>query len=428
MKVWNKLYSFLTRIIIFFSILTISGFFIFPLFAFTSMPSIDNYAYVIGLGLDKGESEALKITFQVAIPTSPSSSGENSSNSQDSSINTVDCSSIDSGINILNDYLSKEVSLTHCKVLVFSEELASQGIYNYINTLFNDVELRPTCAIFVSRSSAASFLESSGTVFQGVTSESYELATRSIQYNGYISNINVGEFFSSLHDTFSQGYATLVSVNNQNTVSINSSISPSINSIGANPDSNYYAGESPINRDQNSAEHLGLAVFKQDKLVGELNGIETLSHLIITNKLNEATVTIPNPFDEKSFIDLQIERKKSTKSKVEIINGTPFITSDVTLEAKLLSIDSARDYSNEKDIEKISNYASTYFEQNILEYLYKTSKFYQSDIASFGSKATSKFLFWNDWEEYDWLSHYQDSFFKVNVSTHIHSSSFLQRV
>ena len=231
-----------------------------------------------------------------------------------------------------------------------------------------------------------------------------------------------------MQDTFSCGYTTLVSVNNQNTIDQKSNVVPSMNSVGANLDSNYIAGESPINRNQDSAEHLGLAVFRGDKFVGELNGIETFSHLLVTNQLNEALVTIPNPLNETTFVDLSVELKKSTKTKVKLVNGTPFIQVTVSLDSKLLSIDSNTDYSNEENIGKIEDYASTYLKQNILEYLYKTSKVYKSDIASFGSKASAHFLTWQDWEEYNWLSHYQDSFFEVNVDMQIHSSSFLQRV
>ena len=36
---------------------------------------------------------------------------------------------------------------------------------------------------------------------------------------------------------------------------------------------------------KNNVESMGLAVFRGDKLVGELNNIETLCHLIITNDL-----------------------------------------------------------------------------------------------------------------------------------------------
>ena len=43
---------------------------------------------------------------------------------------------------------------------------------------------------------------------------------------------------------------------------------------------------------------MGLAVFRGDTLVGELNSIETLCHLITTNNLRTATISIPSPFKQ----------------------------------------------------------------------------------------------------------------------------------
>lgn len=421
---WNNLF---VRIFVFVVVLVVSGVSCLSLCGFANIKCINDFAYVLALGLDKGTKEPLRLTFQIAVPTTMNStSGDGAS--QDSSITTVECSSIESGINILNDYLSKEVTLRHCKVLVFSEELVSESIFPYLNSLFNDIDLRPTCSIFVSRSDTTSFLTSSGTHFQGLTAKSYELTSESIKYNGYIPNSRLGTFFSSVHDTFSQGYATLVSVNNEKTNDSNSQLVPAINAVGTDLDSNHLAGESTINRNQDSAEHLGIAVFKRDQFVGELSAIETLCHLFVTNQLDEAHVTIPDPFQNNQYLDVLLSPKRKTKTKVTIVNGSPFIQADIALEAKLLSINSTEDYSSEEITQIIEEYASQYFQQNTLEYLYTTSKIYQSDIAGFGSKAASHFLFWDDWLEYDWLTRYQDSFFQVNVDFQVHSSSFLQRI
>ena len=53
---------------------------------------------------------------------------------------------------------------------------------------------------------------------------------------------------------------------------------------------------------KNNVESMGLAVFRGDKLVGELNNIETLCHLIITNDLKNATINITNPFLAPTFL------------------------------------------------------------------------------------------------------------------------------
>lgn len=67
----------------------------------------------------------------------PSVSKSSSSSKSESSsiINTIDCNNFDAGVNLLNSYLNKNVNMSHCKLLVFSEELAYLGIDNYIYSL-----------------------------------------------------------------------------------------------------------------------------------------------------------------------------------------------------------------------------------------------------------------------------------------------------
>ena len=66
-----------------------------------------------------------------------------------------------------------------------------------------------------------------------------------------------------------------------------------------------------------------------------------------------------------------------------------------------------------------------YLERNICSYLYKTSKEFHSDIAGFGKYALKKFKTNTEFEEYNWLSHYQDAFFEVNTEVTIKSGFLL---
>mgnify|MGYP006333956411 CR=1 FL=1 len=51
--------------------------------------------------------------------------------------------------------------------------------------------------------------------------------------------------------------------------------------------------------------------------IGELNNIETLSHLIITNRLKNATVNIKNPFDNSNNISFYISENKKMPRKTD---------------------------------------------------------------------------------------------------------------
>ena len=376
---------------------------------FYGIIGIDNLAYVVAIGLDVGEHEDLKLSLQISIPNS---SGDSSSSSQSSSVvvNSIECPSINTGINLFNSYLGKEVNLSHCKVLVISEELASKGVSEYLYTLTNDIQFRNDSNIIISKCDANAFLEYSAPALDKVSARYYEIAPSSSEYTGYTESTVLNEFFSSTTDSYSDPVAVLGSINTGSSQSSDTSSS-----------SYYTAGQTPISGEP-GVETMGLAVFNGDKLVGELNGFESICHLIISNKLKNAQIRIPSPIKELDYIDLNIELDKDTKSSVLLVNGTPYITSNIKVNAKMQSMNGSIDLNDDEVTSKIEHVASDFLKTNISNYLYKTSKNLHADIDSFGLYASKYFSTTSQWEEYDWLNHYEDAFFEVNVDFNLRSS------
>ena len=63
--------------------------------------------------------------------------------------------------------------------------------------------------------------------------------------------------------------------------------------------------------------------------------------------------------------------------------------------------------------------------QFIYDYLYKTAKVFKSDITAFGKYAVSNFATIDEWNEYNWLDNYQNSFFNVDINVDIVSRYLL---
>ena len=87
--------------------------------------NIENFYYVIAIGIDKGENDLIKLNIQVA--TSSSDSSSDSAQSSNSDIYTVECPTITSGISAFDNYLSKKLRFSHCSAVIFSEEIAKEG-------------------------------------------------------------------------------------------------------------------------------------------------------------------------------------------------------------------------------------------------------------------------------------------------------------
>lgn len=392
---------------------------IFSLFTLTGCKyennSIENLAYVIALGIDKGEDNLLKLSFQFATPSSDS--GSSGSSGSDITTTTVECSSISSGFNLMNSYISKKLNLSHCKVIIFSEELAAIGITEEVQTLINKIQIRPDSSIIISKCSASDFIENAKPNLMTLIARYYEIIVTSGKYTGYYYNSTLENFYSSLEESLVEATAMLGGVN----VKQLHYIDKDINYIDL--DSSYVAGTSLV-EDENLIQLMGTAVFKDGKLVGELNGQETISHLIVTNKLDQCIISIPDPFYSDNLISVSISLN-NTNNKVEFVNNAPYITVDTSIEAYILTYSDASNYGTEEALGIIEKYINSYLATHISSYLYKTAKEFNSDIAGFGKKVISKYTNINKWNESNWSNNYKNAFFHVNVSTNLEGSTLM---
>lgn len=407
---------------IFLKLICLSIIFLFTILLLTgchSYQGIEGLAYVVALGIDKGEENEIKLSLQIAV-LSQQSGSSSSSQSTESTIISVDCSTIDSGIALINSYISKKVNLSHCKAIIISEELAVDGISNYIFSLANNVEIRPDCNVIISRCNASDFLKNSKPVLESISARYYELILNSSEYTAYIDNIYLSDFYSNILNTTTEASAILGGLNSKDTTKKPTTKTDLLNG-------NYKADEVPLEA-SNKIANLGLAVFSGDRLVGELNNMETLCHMIITNNLETATITIPNPIDLETNLSLNISLSKPTKNTIKLVNGFPYITCKIYISSNIYTLDSSLDLSDKETLIEIETALNSYLEKSIAEYLYKTSKELKSDIAGFGENLLSSYATWEEWVESDWLNNYSNSFFDITVSSNIKNGYLFTKI
>ena len=363
-----KIKVYLLMLICFLSIFMLTGCY--------NIRGVESKAYAIALGIDSSDTHSLKLTIQFAVlDSSKSNTSSSNSSSNNSTILSVDCSTIDSGITLMNSYISKQVNLSHCKAVIISEEFASYGISNVIYTLMNSIELRPDCNIIISKCDAYDFLENSSPVFEANPAEYFESNFNSSEYTGYVANITLSDFYYNIINTSSDATAILVGINTKET-------QYKINTGASTLDDNYTAGKTPISSN-NNVESMGIAVFRNYKLVGELNNLETLCHLILTNNLNNATVNVTNPFDANNNVSFYINLNKKTKKKVTFLNNYPYIECEVWITGNVPTVYNSLNLSDEYCLNILNDTLNAYLEAHITDYLYKTSKAFNADIAGF---------------------------------------------
>ena len=88
---------------------------------------MENLAYVLALGIDVGEKSKLKVSAQFTKSASVSpGSGTSAEDIDNIVLVSGEADSIFSALNLLNSYIGKEINLSHCSIIIFSEEFAKQ--------------------------------------------------------------------------------------------------------------------------------------------------------------------------------------------------------------------------------------------------------------------------------------------------------------
>lgn len=376
--------------------------------------NIDNLAFVVALGIDKSESNGLKITFQFVNPPSTSEGSNQESNIFE---DTVETASIPNAINIMNSYLARKLDLSHCRSIVISEDIAKNGISEYVYTLMNDVQVRPTSSIITTTCTANEYIKNSVPSLETSITRYYDIFPSSGKYTGYVSDATIGDFYNSLLCNTCEPHTILGGVSSGVSDSSKSSTST---------DSNIKSGHSPISG-MRSSENIGIVAFKHDKLVGELNAIETVCFHILKNNINSFIISVPSPKDNFSKIDLLITPKGSCKINVDIVNGSPYVKINSAFNAKIYSMNENDNYLNSDVINSLSNNCNIYLERVLLNYLYKTSIDLKSDINGIGKYALSNFSTSTEFSNYKWVDNYMNSTFNVNINTTIDSGFLLNK-
>ena len=363
-------------------LIIISIFIFLPLFFLSNSyqeGNIESYYYVTALGIDKSPNNNLLLSVQIAKPTSSSSSSSGSSaQSSGSILYSVECTSINFGISIFNNYLSKKLNLSHCTAIIFSEELAKEGINDYISTLIHNTEIRPNCNIIVCNQTAKEGLEKISNSEENISARLYKFIVNSVEYTSYSINPEITEFFNNISDD-GYGIATYGKIS------------------------------------ENTLQNDGIAVFKKDKYLTKLNVIDSICYSIIENTLKNCILTIQNPFIEEKELDVQVKLKNNSEISVNLVNGTPYIKLNVSIETALANTYFNFDYTSKENIEILEKATSKYLEELLLNYLYKISHNLNTDICGFKNKLANNFLTLEDFNKINWNDIFQYSFFEVNV-------------
>lgn len=389
---------------------------------FMDSREVDEEVYTITLGIDKGVNNKVRVTVQYTnYKTSGGGEGGKDSSSQEGTlIDTIEAPTVLEGINMLGMIVSRRISLMHAKMLIISEELAREGIGDYISLLQRYREARGSMWIVVSKDSAEDFIiENKVTIGKNI-SKSIDLIFQQANYSNFFPQIKLEDFSKKMLSHYEQPYAVYAGIN-------------SLNNLVAKKNT----GEPPLEvvtglypkelarKGRNKNEFVGMTIFDGDKMIGSFDNYETTYFLMIIGKFTAGIVSLEDKHAKGKAIAIDMRNGRDTVVKTRFEDGKPIIDVKVNIEADIHSIQSRYIYETVENIEELNKTIKEELLKGFNDTIKKSQKELNSDVFGFGKWIAGNFTTIEDWEKYNWLSHYKDAKINVELDVNIRRTGLL---
>lgn len=354
----------------------------------------NDIAYVTALGIDKADNEYV-YTIQFANPTKISGGAAEEGGSGGDIVENiaVEAPTIYSAINNANTIVSKYMSLSHAKVIVISEEIATEGIREINDVIARNNDIRPDVFIAVAEN-AGKYLEEVKPAIELNPIKYYQLTYENRSgssvpqnnafnaYTAYISGdsdcviplagVAGGEEEQSSEGSSggSGGSESSGGESNEEPKENPKQKEASANDGGfENKTKSYLAGEAG-KKLKNKSETIGMAIFDGDKYVTKFGNTETELYNILMGTFKEDNIVFYSEDSPDKPITIQVEEKKHPVYKIDKNNKKAEIY--IKLEGELLSAsEEHRDSSGIDDIDKSTAEMVTKAANNFIRTVYK---------------------------------------------------------
>ncbi|EHQ88522.1 Ger(x)C family spore germination protein [Desulfosporosinus youngiae] len=318
------------------------------------LPSL---AIVLGVGIDKSENtdkKQIEVTAQI-IKTSElktsapedSSTGESGSTGAYSNVRNRG-ETMFATIRDFTHKVSRKLYFPHNQVIIFGRSLAEQGIRSYLDFFFRDQETRFEVLILVADDKAR---------------DVFDVRPRLEK----VPAMEIAELMDAQAANSMTSVVRLNQLGNRLMSETTAPIAPIIEILGK--------GE------EKEISVKGTAVFKQDKLIGQMNKEETRGLLWAIDEIKSGIIDVYCP-EMKNFVSLEIIRAQS-KISAEIIDDKPCFKIEVKEEGNIASQCGMKNLTAPNPVSELERLKSEVIEAEIKSALSKAQKL-NADIFGFG--------------------------------------------
>lgn len=369
------------------------------------MREINELGLVTAVAIDKGDGQnKYSVTVQIANPDTDGSSEDKGTVKKTVWVGTAEGDSLFDATRKLVGISSRRIMWAHNNVVIIGEPLAKEGIIPVIDYFTHNPELRMSAAVVVAKGTAKDYISAkagmdtpSGISYMAL--ESY----RALQAESVESHML--QVSSDLNNEYANPLISVISLKK---------------AIMQSEDGNN------MEKNSETIEMNGAAVFKKDKMIGWLSPEETLGVSWILNETQDTVVTvIDNDYGNKG---VSIETK-SVKAKIKtvVVDGMPRVSVYITGKGNIVE----EDGSTNKTMDEVKKHADALvdrkIEDEIKQSLEIVQKKYMVDVLGFAAFVhTQNDREWHNGLKDRWQEIFPQIPVTVSVDINIKSSSLNQ--
>jgi len=345
---------------------------------------VHDLAIITSAAIDRMEDGKTMISVQLFIPRSITSGEKGEDPSQGATfVREATGDNVANAVSSLQDKVPRRLFWDHCKVYIYGEEYAKNGIRNAIDYLTRHPSPRGNSLMFVSKGEAKEILALIPPLerYSTIALQKLTQAEKGMETN--LINVDMGLM----------GDSEAVSM-------------PYINKL--------VSGE-PVRKEHETIPYIeGTAVFQKDKMIGVLNMNETRGLLWLKDNVRGSTVSIKLE-DEEGEISMT-PTLGTVKYSPLIKDGTWIMNLQIDMEGDIVQNETHLNLMNENMINKLMSNFEEVLKERVAQALEKLQKEYQTDVIELGKRFHQKYP--KEWhkEKHNWNEKFAEV--KVNIDVH----------
>lgn len=376
---------------------------------------LEEMAFVMAIGLDRGEQAELKLSALIAIPAKQAGDGGGGAG-QRVMFTTVQASGLMDAFALMDSYIDRQVSFAQASLIIWGEDLARAGIVPSLEPLTRYNAFRRDMRIMVARrQEAGELLQNLKPVLEADPVRYLQFFEVNMPETGLIPRLgNLHSLASELEHPGVDSATYLVALRReegdrqQGNQGGDAATMPQEQPDGGSPGHRgtgpeWLPGMLPRSGGPN-ADLIGAAIISQGRMVGEATGPEMRIIHMIRGTFDRTYYSAADLLEPDKAVLVQLRRARAPRLRVNVQGDRPEVRVHVPLEAELAGARSGYDYTQPLRHRRLGASIAAELEGQTEQLIEKAQQVWQADPFGFGARAARQFATHSQWKAFSWHS------------------------